>query len=134
MRRTAYDRTRPVTSRTTRWAGSGAMLAGALFVLWGYLEEGEAPPYREAIADVLSFLVPALFLVGLVGLYGRCRRRVGRLGGAGLMLGSFGAGLGSVKSLADFSFWYTFVGGKGLLLYLVGDWLFWLLTGLTLIG
>jgi hypothetical protein len=103
-------------------------------LLWGYVDVNNTPPYRRAIADALSFLVPALFLASLLGLYGPCRRRLGMLGNIGVALGCYGSGLGAVKSFADFSFWYAFVGGKGPLLCLVADWFFWLLVGLTLIS
>lgn len=118
-----------------RWCGLGAILGGLLFAAWGYMHGNDAPSYFAAIEDALGFVVPLLFLVGLAGLYARCRGRAGRLGGVGFVLGFVGSGLGLVNrfEVVHAPIWAYVVGARGwspLLLI----WLTWLLVGLTLVG
>jgi hypothetical protein len=80
-----------------RGRGLAAILAGVLFAVWGYIHGNDAPSYFTGIEDVLGFVVPLLFLVGLAGLCARCKRRSGRLGGIGFVLGFIGSGLGIVN-------------------------------------
>ncbi len=116
-----------------RGCGLAAILAGVLFVVWGYVHRDGAPAYLTHIANTLGFVVPLLFLLGLAGLCARCKGRVGRPGIIGLGLGCIGSAGGIVRSVVDMSAWYAYVAGKGWL-YLVLDWLFLLLAGLTLAG
>jgi len=77
-----------------RLGGFGALLAGVLFATWGYVHRSEAPWYFDVLATTLSFVVPALFLVGLVGSCLLCYGRVGWLGKFGLVLSFIGSAMG----------------------------------------
>jgi hypothetical protein len=89
--------------------GLGAVTAGVLFLAWGYLDRpGIHEPVKTAV-DVLSFVVPVLFLAGLVGLYARYKGREGQLGKAGMIMGLVGAVLGASRGLVNVSVptWYS---------------------------
>ena len=116
-----------------RGCGSAAILGGVLFLVWGYLHRSGAPAYLTNIANTLGFVVPLLFLLGLAGLCAWGKGGVGRLGMAGLGLGLIGSVEGVVRSVMDMSAWYSYVAGKSWL-HLVLNWLFLLLSGLTLAG
>jgi hypothetical protein len=77
-----------------RLGGFGSLLAGVLFATWGYVHRNEAPWYFDALATTLSFVVPALFMVGFTGLYVLCEGRVGRIGKLGLVLSVAGSAMG----------------------------------------
>ena len=104
------------SSNLLRFCGSGAVLAGMLFVVWGYLDRPNIPIYLEVAVQALSFMVPALFLMGLVGIYFRCKREANRPAMSGLALAFIGSGLG-ILPLSG-----------------VADWFATLLGGLTLAG
>jgi hypothetical protein len=110
-----------------------AVLAGVLFAAWGYIHRENAPGYFTDIANTLAFIVPLLFLAGLVGLYARCKGQAGWLGVMGFTLGCIGSAVGIVRGVVDLSFWYSYVAGKGWL-HLILDWLFLLLVGIALVG
>ena len=103
MRRTTREPERDPTAspRLRRSGGVGAVLAGALFVAWGYLDQKNAPPYFYALAHVLSLIVPALFVVGLAALYSRCAKQTAWPGKAGIILGFIGSTLGALKALVN---------------------------------
>lgn len=119
-----------------RLGGIGALLAGVLFAIWGYVHRDEAPWYFDALATVLSFVVPALFLLGLTGLYVLCQGRVGRIGKFGLVLALSGSAMGVAYAVP----WSSFATREDWLASLV--WLdtplvWWLqafLVGLPLVG
>jgi hypothetical protein len=87
-----------------RSGGFGSLLAGVLFVTWGYVHRDEAPWYFDAMVGPLNFIVPALFLVGLAGLYLLCEGRVGRIGKVGLVLSIAGSAMGVAYAFP----WSTF--------------------------
>src|SRR5215210_3354781 len=89
-----------------RPGGIGALLAGVLFATWGYVHRDDAPWYFDALATVLSFVVPALFLLGSTGLYVLCKGRVGRVGNFGLVLTLTGSAMG-VAYAVPWSFFAT---------------------------
>ena len=111
-------------------------MAGVLFVIWGYVNRDSAPWYFDAMAWVLSFIVPALFLAGLAGLYVLCAKRVGRFAKTGLVAGLIGSAMGAAYAVP----WSAFAtSGSGLAPLAWFDtvlvwWLDVLLTGLLLVG
>ena len=84
-----------------RLSGDGAMIGGALFLLWGYVHRPDLPLYLKAVVAVASFTVPILFLTALMGLYAWCHEEAGRLAESGIVLGMVGSTLGSVRSVVD---------------------------------
>jgi hypothetical protein len=108
-------------------------LAGILFVVWGYIDKPHIPPFLEAADAVLSFIVPALFLVGVAGLSILCRSRGGVLGWTGLILALGGPAWGVADSIADVDPLYAFFAKLRLPPHLIG-WLLPMLIGLTLVG
>src|SRR5215210_2075193 len=74
--------------------GYGALLAGVLFVTWGYVHRNDAPWYFDDVATALSFVVPALFLAGSVGLFALCKGLVDLIGKLGLILCIAGSAMG----------------------------------------
>ena len=116
-----------------RSCGVGAVLAGILFVVWGYIHKPHLPLYFDAGVTILSFIVPALFLTGLTGLSVVCKRLRGVLGWTGLFLALCGSTWGVVDGFADVGPLYAFFAKLRLPTYLV-DWLLPMLTGLTLVG
>jgi hypothetical protein len=82
-----------------RAGGFGSPLAGGLFVTWGYVHRDEAPWYFDAMVGPLNFIVPALFLVGLAGLYVLCEGRVGRIGKVGLVVSLAGSAMGAAYAV-----------------------------------
>jgi len=84
-----------------RMGAVGSALGGVLFVAWGYIHRPNISENLKVATDVLAFTVPALFLVGAVGLLTLCRSRVGALGGAGLIFALYGSGLAALANLLD---------------------------------
>jgi hypothetical protein len=111
----------------------GAVLAGVLFVVWGYIDRPHIPLYLDAVEAVLSLIVPALFLVGLTGLSVLCKRWSGVLGWTGLILALCGPTWGVVDGIADVGPLYAFFVKLPLPTRLIG-WLLPMLAGLTLVG
>jgi hypothetical protein len=119
-----------------RSGGYGALLAGVLFATWGYLHRDVAPWYFDAVATVLSFVVPALLLLGLTGVYALCKGRVGWIGELGLVLTLTGSAMGVAYAVP----WSSFATREDFLSSLA--WLdtplvWWLqvfLAGLPLVG
>jgi hypothetical protein len=104
-----------------------------LFVVWGYIDRPHIPLYLDAVEAVLSFIVPALFLVGLTGLSVLCKRWGGVLGWTGLILALCGPLWGVVDSIADVGPLYAFFVKLRLSTHLF-SWLLPMLSGLTLVG
>jgi hypothetical protein len=125
-----------------RSCGVAAILAGTLFAAWGYVDGGFAPSAcLNAALSALAFVVPTLFLVGLVGFHAWCAERVNWLGEVGFVLGFIGSAAGAARGLEGLIGWYdTHVLGytnftaKGLLLIPWIDWIPLLFAGLSLVG
>jgi hypothetical protein len=141
MKSTTHQRAKnliPSSSALLRWGGAGAVLGGILFLAWGYVHKNAAlPPYFDAIAAMLHFIVPLLFLVGLTGLYLRHRRQAGWLGELGFILCFFGSVWGVLDAVVPTGPWIAYMiserGLPGVLVWWTG-WTLPLITGLTLIG
>src|SRR5215208_3451301 len=101
MRRRAYGRTRQNAAHPTllRSGGVGTLLAGVLFVAWGYLDQTNAPPYFYTLAHALSLIVPALFAVGMVALYASVARRTAWPVKVGIFLSLIASALGLAQGL-----------------------------------
>ena len=110
-----------------RLGGTAAVLAGLCYGAAGYLDRPGISGYTEALVSVLSVALPALFLGGLLGLHARLRlaAQSGLAGGAGFILGCFGAVLGTVGALGVARTPYAEITDR---------WWVLLLAGLTLIG
>jgi hypothetical protein len=113
--------------------GVGAVLAGLLFVVYGYVDRPHLPLYLGAVVDFLSYVVPALFLAGVAGLSVLCSRQVGVLGWTGLGLAFCGSTWGVMRSVASIGPLYLYLVDKGVPPYLF-HWLVPMLLGLTLVG
>lgn len=84
------------TPRLIRLGGLGAMLGGLLLAAKAFHDRNDAPPWPTDATDTLFFVVPLLFLIGLAGLYARCRGRL-REAESTMWLGAGAVGLaGSV--------------------------------------
>jgi hypothetical protein len=116
-----------------RGGGLAAVLAGVLFAAWGFIHKDSAPASFTVLANALAFIVPLLFLLGLAGLYARCKGQAGWLGVTGFAFGCIGSAEGMVYTVVDLSFWYAYIAEKGWLSLLL-DWLSLLLAGLMLVG
>jgi hypothetical protein len=60
-------------STLLRSSGLGTVLAGVLFMVWGYIHRPNLPMYLWVAVGVLSLVVPAVFIVRLVGLHTLCK-------------------------------------------------------------
>ena len=113
------------------------MLAGVLLATWGYIHDEDMSWRFGIIEDVLDFVVPLLFLVGMTGLYALGKGWVGRLGGAGFILGGVGTAWGFLDGVFDvplwYFFWHTYFPRQGWLLGAV-NWVSFLSGGLVLVG
>jgi hypothetical protein len=77
----------------------GAISGGILFLVWGYVHGNTAlPTYFDALAAVLSFIVPLLFLVGLASLCLQRKGQAGWLGWLGFILCFFGSMWGTTPT------------------------------------
>jgi hypothetical protein len=119
-----------------RLGGFGSLLAGALFATWGYVHRNDAPWYFDALATTLSFVVPALFMVGLTGLYVLCEGRVGRIGKLGLVLSVAGSAMGVAYTVpwSDFAKREEWLSSLAWLDIPLLWWLQVFLAGLPLVG
>jgi hypothetical protein len=116
-----------------RWCGVAGVLGGLLFVVWGYIDRRNTPEHLMAVVHILAFIVPALFLVAVVGLSVLWRSRLGVLGWAGLVLTVYGWGMSVVEAVAGFLPVWAFFAQRGWSPYLL-DWVVMMLAGLTLMG
>ncbi|MDP9312259.1 MAG: hypothetical protein M3R24_15465 [Chloroflexota bacterium] len=90
-----------MTSSTfIRQSGLASMLGGILFAAKMWYDRNDGPPWPTDITDTLIFVVPLLWLVGLTGLYARCKERSGGLGLLGFGVASTGAAMAVVGPLA----------------------------------
>jgi hypothetical protein len=119
-----------------RLGGCGSVLAGVLFVIWGYVHRNGAPWYLDVTATVLSYVVPALFFVALMGLFALCREQVGWAGKFGFVLGLAASAMGVAYAVP----WSAFASRDDWLSSLVWLdtplvwWLHLLLIGIPLAG
>jgi hypothetical protein len=119
-----------------RLGGYGSLLAGVLFVIWGYVHRTGAPWYLDVTATVLSYVVPALFFVALMGVYAPCWERVGRIGKFGFILGFAGSAMGVAYAVP----WSAFASRddwRSSLVWLDTPLVWWLqvlLIGIPLVG
>src|SRR5829696_8859946 len=118
------------SARTTptrvRLGGTAAVLAGLCYGAAGYLDRPGISGFTSALVSVLSLVIPALFLGGLLGLRTRLllAARTSLASGAGVVLGCFGAVLGIVGALGLARTPYSQITG----------WWVLLLAGMTLMG
>ena len=121
-------RSSPRTTPTrARLGGTAAVLAGLCYGAAGYLDRPSISGYTGALVSVLGGVVPALFLVGLLGLRTQLPDATqtdfaSTVGIVGFLFGCFGAVLGiagvlGLEGTATTSFWWVL-----------------LLAGLTLMG
>src|SRR5215217_1718811 len=121
-------RSPPRTTPTrVRLGGTAAVLAGLCYGAAGYLDRPGISGFTSALVSVLSLVIPALFLGGLLGLRTRLllAARTSLASGAGVVLGCLGAVLGIAGALGLVRAPY---------LQITGWWLVLLLAGLTLMG
>jgi hypothetical protein len=116
-----------------RSCGAGAVLAGVLFVVWGYIDRPNGSEMIMVAVHVLSFVVPMLFLAGVVGLFVLCQRWRGGLESAGIVLAFVGSMWGMVVSIANLDAVYAYLAQRGWPPHLF-DWLLLVHTGLVLTG
>jgi hypothetical protein len=107
-----------------RWCGFAGLLGGVLFVVWGYIDRPNIPENLIAVIHLLAFVVPTLLLAAVVGLCLLWGSRLRMLGWMGMALAVYAWGWSIVGSI---------VGGEEWPEYLP-HWLFFMLTGLTLMG
>lgn len=117
-----------------KWSGSGAILAGLLFAVWGYVPKDSSPQIFVIAKSALGTVVPLLFLLGLAGLRARCIGRAGSLVEAGFVL-CFAAAVwgGVVRHFVDMTALYQHIMREGWPPWL-SNWFAWLLVGLIVIG
>lgn len=141
MREAATDRTGQRAARlpiVLRGCGAGAVLGGALFVAWGYLDAPGLSGGTALAVRALSFVVPGLFLAGVAGAGIAARgdrgdRGIGALGWVGFALALGGSVMGVVDGVADGDPAREFLTGTGWPAYL-SVWLVPLLAGLMMVG
>ena len=141
MRKAATDRTGQRAARlpiVLRGCGASAVLGGALFVAWGYLDAPGLSGGTALVVRSLSFVVPGLFLAGVTGagIAARGDRGapgIGALGGVGIALPLGGSVMGVVDGVADGDPAREYLTGTGWPAYL-SVWLVPLLFGLTIVG
>ena len=124
-------------------SGLAAALSGILFALWGYVDREGAPWYLDLGVIVLGIVVPLLFMVGLAGVYAKCRAQVGWPGVIGFVVAFGAAGWGIVTGVISAPTMYAWLGESsseqctalecGLPLLLSSS-LTWLLVGLSVVG
>jgi hypothetical protein len=121
---------RVARSLLLRSCAAGAAVGGVLFLVWGYIDRPDLSDRQQAVVEVLSFLVPALFLTGVVGSCVQRRGMRDTLGRVGSALSMLGATSGVTVGLMNLTPWY----GGLLLIALSSAWLPMLLAGLVLVG
>ena len=67
---------RTLSNLITRLGGLAAVVGGLLWSAKFFYDRNDAPPWPTDLTDDLFFVVLLLFLIGLVGLYARCRGRL----------------------------------------------------------
>jgi len=123
-----------VYSFLAKWSGPGAILAGILFAVWGYVPNASSPQFFGIAESALGTVVPLLFLLGLAGFRARCVGRVGWLGEAGFIL-CFVASVwgGVVRPFVNTTDLYRYIMREGWPPWLI-NWFAWLVVGLIVIG
>ena len=146
-----------VFSTLLGWSAWAAALAGALFLVVGYVHREGAPWYLDLAVLVLVIVVPVLFLVGLAGIYVRVyvkdRTQAGWISSIGFLISFAGAVGWLVAGVMDAPNLYRHLGESALiappgieaqeqcglcllakLSLLVNSPLTWLFIGLIMIG
>ena len=116
-----------------RWCGVASALGGVLFVVWGYTDRPSTSENPGAVVQLMAFVVPALFLAGVIGLCALWGRRLGMLGCLGVVLAVYGSSWGVVTGMVGSKSVWTYFAQREWPHYL-SDWLLLMLTGLALIG
>jgi hypothetical protein len=116
-----------------RLCGAGCIVAGILFAVWGYIDRPYIPVHLRTVEDVLSCVVPTLFLVGLVGLCGLCGTHIRAIGWMGLLFAFCGSTWGVAGGIVDVTPLYAYFAQRGWPPCLI-DWLALMFTGLILVG
>jgi hypothetical protein len=135
MRRVVRNRaSRAAYPSFRQWCGVGGVLAGVLFVVWGYMDRPDISEGLRVVVNVLSFAVPTLYFVVVVGLSVSCTSRRRTLKSTGIVLSLVASTWGVVGSIANLHPLYTYLAeSSGGPRYLF-DWLLLLQTGLALTG
>jgi hypothetical protein len=109
------------------------VLGGVLFVAWGYIDTPDLPENLGVVIRVLSFVVPALFLVAVLGLCILWRSRLGIFGWMGMVLAAYAVVWIVVKGIVgDETAWAYFALGV-VPPYNLVEWSL-MYTGLALVG
>ncbi|MDQ4127424.1 MAG: hypothetical protein M3151_05675 [Actinomycetota bacterium] len=107
-----------------RLGGLAAAMGGALWAAKAFYDRNDAPPWPTDATDTLFLVVPLLFLVGLVGLYARCRGRlrewetISSVASAVAVVGLLGSAFGYLSTVLEvgpawrpeISWWVYFFG------------------------
>ena len=116
-----------------RWCGFAGLLGGVLFVVWGYIDRPNIPENLIAVIHLLAFVVPTLLLAAVVGICVLWGSRLRMLGWMGMALAVYAWGWSVVGSIVGGEAVWAYVAQREWPHYLPG-WLFFMLTGLTLMG
>lgn len=100
---------------------------------WGYLDKPNISENRMVMVDALALCVPTLFLGAVVGLSAFWRTRLGVLGWTGTALAVCGWGQALVPAIVGYDPMWIYLEQNGWPHHL-HEWLFLMLTGLTLVG
>lgn len=125
----------PPSGKLLLWCGFGALLAGFLFLVWGYIDKPGIHGSYRIVVNVLAVMVPALFIAGFICLHLRVRDRGSWLGSMGVILVVAGAVWGTIKGFFHMEFKapaHAIVSLQWV--YLPSGWLELLSTGLILTG
>ena len=113
--------------------GVGGILGGALFVVWGYIDTPGVSGSSELTVRLLSFVVPTMFLAAVVGLFVLWRNEPAMLLRMGMVLAAYGWGWAVAVAIVGDEVMWAFLAQRGWPHHLT-DWLWFMLTGLTLVG
>jgi len=119
---------------SVRGSAVGSTLGGVLFVAWGYIDRPNISESLRIVTRILASTVPALFLVGMLGVLALCGSRLRVLGWIGMVLALYGSGLAAVADILDVQpLLYDYFGQRGWPQALI-EWLAVMNTGLVLVG
>ncbi len=117
----------------SRVCGVGAILGGALFVAWGYIDTPGISGGLGLAVRVLSFVVPTLFLAAVVGLLALRGNEPAILGQMGMVLTMYAWGWSLVGAIVGGEAVWAYFAQRGWPHYLT-DWLLFMLIGLMFVG
>src|SRR5215210_1352531 len=125
---------RTIYPMSVRGSAVGSTLGGVLFVAWGYIDRPNISESLRIVTRILASTVPALFLVGMLGVLALCGSWLGVLGWIGMVLALYGSGLAAVADILDVQpLLYDYFGQRGWPQALI-EWLAVMNTGLVLVG